>query len=389
MRHREKNEEVLREEKQKCIRALLNRPWVLKEDDSETFQQIKDHYEALRDWFNDYLGFSLLVTRQFAKVEKFPQTYQSWMGIESFKQPRDYAMFTYCLWYLEGRGDGEQFLLSQLVEEIRDHLASYDVFIDWTLYDHRLSMARALKKCRDLRVLLSVDGEESDWARDEGANVLYECSPMARYVLRRFPKELMHYEQIDDFHRELDEREDKVKRRQRVYRRLVQEPVVYDSDWHDDELQYVLTQRRSIMEQMQAQLGLEGARYREALVFFDPGLSAEHDLFPTLSSVSDLVILLATELRQRLVNDEYVQKEDGRIVISVTDLESLLLAMRAKYKAYWSKEHREASATELVNQVMSHLQEWHLGKRNQQEIILYPALSRWIGGYDSLSGGEG
>lgn len=388
MRKWEKNEEKLIEEKQQCIKALLNRPWVLKEEDPETFQQIKDHYEALRDWFHDYLGYPLLVTRQFAKVEKFPETYHSWMGIDEFKQSRDYALFTYCLWYLEGRGDGEQFLLSQMVEDIHDHLQTYDVLIDWTLYEHRLSMARALRKCRDLKVLLSVDGEEGAWARDEKANVLYECSPMARYVLRRFSKELMHYSRIGDFHAELDEKDEKVKRRQRVYRRLVQEPVVYDSDWSEDERQYVLTQRRSLIDQLQTQLGLEGRRYREALIFFDPGLSAEHELFPTLSSVSDLLILTASELRKRIAKGYYEQKDDGRIMMSVTDLESLLFYLRDKHKEFWSKEHRVASSKELLKQVVSHLEEWNLGELDEQEVTIYPALSRWIGEYDSFAGGD-
>lgn len=384
----EKNEEKLIEEKQQCVKALLNRPWVLKEDDPETFQLIKDHYESLRDLFHDYLGFPLLVTRQFAKVEKFPETYQSWMGIDEFKQPRDYALFTYCLWYLEGRGDGEQFLLSQMVEEIRDHLHTFDVLIDWTLYEHRLSMARALKKCRELKILLSVEGEEATWARDEKANVLYECSPMARYVLRRFSKELMHYSQIRDFHSDFTEKDEKVKRRQKVYRRLVQEPVVYDRDWSEEERQYVLTQRRSLIDQLQTQLGLEGRRYEEALLFFDPKLSGEHDLFPTPSSVSDLLILIASELRKRLVKGYYEREADGTISMSVTDLESLLFYLRDKHKEFWSKEHREASAKELLKLVASHLEEWNLGKLSEQEVTIFPALSRWVGEYDAFAGSD-
>ncbi|MBC8081259.1 MAG: DUF2397 family protein [Gorillibacterium sp.] len=37
----------------------------------------------------------------------------------------------------------EQFLLLEMVDAIRDHLLSMDITMDWTLYEHRLSMARA------------------------------------------------------------------------------------------------------------------------------------------------------------------------------------------------------------------------------------------------------
>ncbi|MCL4439794.1 MAG: TIGR02678 family protein, partial [Firmicutes bacterium] len=144
-----RNEERLRDEKQRCARALLNRNWITKEEDPELFQNVKNHYESLRDWFQEHCGFPLLVTRQFAKLEKIPGAARCWMGFETFQQPRDYALFTFCLWFLEGKGESDQFLLTEMVEEIREHLVTQDIFVDWTLYDHRLSMARALKLLKE------------------------------------------------------------------------------------------------------------------------------------------------------------------------------------------------------------------------------------------------
>lgn len=387
--HRRTTEkERLREEKQQCVQSLLNRPWVLKQEQPVLFQQIKDHYEVLREWFYERLGFPLIVTRNFIKVEKIPGTYQPWMGINEFLMPRDYGLFTYGLWYLEGKGEAEQFLLSQMVEEIKEHLLTMDVTIDWTLYEHRLSMMRALRKLKQLNILIAVDGDEGDWAQQGGDNnVLYECSSMARYVLRRFPKELMAYQDIDA----LSEREEAetpeaeiAQRRQRVYRRLVQEPMVYDWEWTEEERHYLLTQRRSIIEHMDEMLNLEGRRYQEGLLFFDPEVSAEGDLFPTLSVISDLVILMAGEVRRRMTRDKplYDFDEWGRIHLTVTDLEAVMMALREKYKDYWSKEYRMMSLHELVRRVISHLQEWNLGTQvNSDEILLFPALGRWNGNY--------
>lgn len=390
MKKMQNHQERLREERIHCVQALLNRPWVLKDEDPETFQLIKDHYENLRNWFHEYLGFSLLVTRHFAKLEKFPGKYQSWMGIEGFHTTRDYALFTYCLWFLEGRGEGEQFLLSQMVEEIRDHLLVNDVNIDWTLYEHRLSMARALKKCKELRVLIAVDGDESDWARNGGeVNVLYESTPMARYVLRRFTKELINMENLEELIESANDRNEKVQRRQKIYRRLVQEPIVYDWEWSEEERYYVLTQRRSILDQMNQFLGLEGRRYREGLIFYEPNSLSPVTTFPTQSVISDILILVAGEIRRRRHKGHYEMDKWGRLLLSVTELESVLLYLRERHKEYWSKEHRDSSSQELLRQVIQHLKEWNLGIQvNEEEIMLFPALARWNGDYSSWTGGN-
>lgn len=384
----------LREEKQQCVEILLNRPWVTKQDDPALYQQIKDHYEELKEWFYERLGFPLVITRFFAKVEKTPGAYKSWMGIDGFLTTKDYGLFTYGLWYLEGKGESEQFLLTQMVEEIREHLLTMDVEMDWTLYEHRLAMARALKKLKELNVLIAVDGDEADWARNgSDSNVLYECSAMARYVLHRFPKEVMAYENIDELaESETAQTPDAAtrQRRQRVYRRLVQEPIVYDWEWSEDERNYLLTQRRSIIEHMDEMLHLEGRRYREGLAFFYPEVTSQSQLFPTLGAISDLALLMAGEIRRRAHQEPspYDWDEWGRIHASVTELEAVMMSLREKYKAYWSKEFRNLSLNELVKRIVTHLEEWNLGQQTEgDEIVLFPALGRWNGAYH-LQGDE-
>lgn len=385
-----RNAERLKEERQKCAQALLNRSWITKEDNPELFQAVKSHYETLRDWFQEHCGFALLVTRQFAKLEKIPGRARSWMGFENFQLPRDYALFTYCLWFLEGKGEADQFLLTEMVEEIREHLLGQDVLLDWTLYDHRLSMARALKMLKEIGVLKIVEGDEWEWARSgtEENNVLYECSPWSRYVLRRFSQDLTTFADVrslaEGVYAETPEGQLK-KRKHRIYRRLLQEPLVYDWEWTEEEKYYVLTQRRSILDQLENMFGLEGQRYREGLVFFHPEPSGEANLFPTARGISDLVLLLGGELRRMLAagHAAVFLDERGRIQLTWVDLEGIILRLREKYQACWSKQHRQATARELAVDLMGHLEEWGLGGReDNQTLWIYPGLARWNGDYD-------
>ncbi|MCY0895356.1 MAG: TIGR02678 family protein [Alicyclobacillaceae bacterium] len=385
------------EERQELARTLLSRPWVTKGQDPELFARVKDHYGALRDWFANHAGYALLLTRQFVKLEKVPASYQSWMGIGSFYGPRDYALFTYGLWYLEGRADKEQFLLSEMVETIRDHLVGDGWEVDWGNYDHRLSMVRALKKLRELSAITSIEGEEAGWVRDEaGANVLYEASSLARYVLRRFPKELMAYASLEELYEvertdnPLAESEEQVVsmearlRRHQVFRRLLLEPVVYDWDWTEAERRYVQTQRAWLIQQMEEAIGLAGRRFREGLYFYWPDLLAEMDLFPSQSASSDLVLLVANAVRTEMAGGTaaYGVDELGAVRMTRGEFERILLALREMYEPYWTKDYREKSTTHLAEDVLQQMEDWNLATVDDATgVVLLPALSRFSGAY--------
>ncbi|GBF32861.1 hypothetical protein DCCM_1057 [Desulfocucumis palustris] len=390
-----KTGESVKDIRKRCAQALLNRNWITKQDDPELFGYIRAQYQELRDWFSEYCGFALLLNRQFAKLEKAPGQAQNWMGLDGLSEPRDYALFTYCLWYLEGKNEMDQFLLTDMVEEIREYLAGQDVFLDWTLYAHRLSMARALKQLKALGALAAVDGDESDWARaGHEHNVLYESSYLARYILRRFSRDLTTYDSIAAFEAGTypDTPEGQLKnRRHNVYRRLLQEPVVYDWQWSEDERYYVRTQRHTILENLAGFAGLEGQRYLEGLLFYYPEASGEMYLFPTGRGVSDICLLLAGELRRMLARAEggFYIEEDGRIGLTMAELEGILLRLKEKHKLLWSMQHRRARSSELAEEVLAHLEEWGLASSGKGgQVWIYAALGRWNGDYDVYGGDE-
>lgn len=383
------------ERKRACVHALLNRPWILKEEDPDLFFAVKDHYDELREWFMDQAGFPLIVTRSLAKLERTPAVPHAWMGFEEFREVRDYVFFTYALWYLEGKTEMDQFLLSEMVDDIRDQMAIAGLEADWKVYTHRQSMARALKKLSSLGVLIAVDGDESGWAQNEERNVLYECAPHARYVLRRFPQDLTSYSRMEDLADPIAYADtpdgDNIRRRHRVYRRFLLEPAVPDRDWDADLLPYVLTQRRSIMDHLHRMLGWEGRRYREGLLFFHPEPTSEAELFPTLAGVSDLVLLLAGELRRELNREgsgRYAES-DGTIRMERSELEGVLLRLKERHQAYWSKEFREMSSAQLADACIRHMIEWRLGEwEDANHFLISPVVARWNAAYGTEEADE-
>ncbi|OFW80451.1 MAG: TIGR02678 family protein [Alicyclobacillus sp. RIFOXYA1_FULL_53_8] len=376
------------ERKQACVHALLNRPWILKEEDQELYFSIKDHYEELRDWFMDQAGFPLIVTRSMAKLERTPVVSHPWMGFEEFREVRDYVFFAYALWYLEGKTEMDQFLLSYIVEEVREQMSVGGLEADWRHYHHRLSMARALRKLAALGVLIVVDGDEGDWAHNGDKNALYECSPHSRYVLRRFPQDLMSYSRMEELTDPIlyanTPDGQNMRKRHRVYRRFMLEPVVLDRHWDADSLPYVLTQRRSIMDHLQRMLGLEGRRYREGLLFFYPELTSEAALFPTLSGVSDLVLLIVGELRRQLNSEgtgRYAEA-DGSIRLERSEMEGILLRLQERHRSYWSDKFRASSSAELADLIFAHMEQWRLGEwEDTNHFLVFAVVARWNAEY--------
>ncbi len=423
------------EEKQEAVVALLNQPFILRNTDTELFLTIRDNFQALRDWFFEQTGWSLILTRQFARLEKMPEVWQPWMAVDGFRDGRDYAYFTYGLWFLEGLGDGQQFLLSEMVEAIREHLVTEGIAVDFTWYANRLSMARALKKLRDLDVLQAVEGDELDWVRaamdsDGRDDVLYQSSALARYLLQRLPEDLEFADDhrgpsgadasdmsasraenatrsgaktrtgettrasdaatVSDAAASGPAADSAAHRRHSVMRRLLQEPVVYDWQWTDDERRYVQTQRASLIDRIADMTGLLGRRLREGLIFTWPELGARMDLFPTQGVQSDIVILIATAIRAKLLGDEnkYDKDENGSILLTRSELEALVLELRDQYGERWSKEYRELSTHGLAENLVRHLEEWNLGAPSESGgLKVYPGLMRWSGEYE-VDGGE-
>lgn len=374
-----------------CAHALLNRHWITKEEDPELFYAIRDQYTELRDWFAEYTGFSLIMTRMMVKLDKAPVVAKSWMGFSEFKETRDYVLFTYALWYLESKTELDQFVLTDIIDQVSEKLLEMEIDISWINYQHRLSMVRALKKLRQLGVLRHIDGDEMDWAQDsQTKNVLYECSPAARYVLRQFPRELKSYEHMDHMKEQIiypDTDDGNLrKRRHRVYRRLLLEPAITDREWNTDELYYVQTQKSKLIDQMQFMFGMEGSRYREGLFFFHPDVTGESDLFPTAAAISDLVMLFASELRKRLGEEDWFVNDQGTVELTQTDIESLLYRMKEKYQDYWSKEHRSMSLRELADTLTAHMSDWNIGywtstQGNIERFIVSSVIARWSADY--------
>ena len=159
-------------------------------DHPEWYQLIREREKVLRRYISEKFGLRLIVHQYFIKLEKIPVEPERWMGIQDFQEPMDYAIFCCALSFLEGKSVDEQFLLSDLCQEIQ---ADYpgEFALDWTLYIHRKSLIRAMKVLMDFQIIRAIDGDIGRFDHNEEQEVLYEATVYSRYFMRSYPDDFV------------------------------------------------------------------------------------------------------------------------------------------------------------------------------------------------------
>src|SRR5450756_232122 len=107
----------------KAHTGLMEREIILSQQ-SELFRLVNRHYFALQNWHDLHTGWriqrSATVIRLVGQLSAVTPGYL----YDRLKEPGDFACLTWILWYAEtrqlsGRGNDQQFLLSQLAEQIQ------------------------------------------------------------------------------------------------------------------------------------------------------------------------------------------------------------------------------------------------------------------------------
>src|SRR5690625_1827751 len=177
---------------QLALRLLMENFWILRLENPESYQLIREREKMLKRYVDEKFGFDLIVHQHIIKLEKIPVETKKWMGIQAFQEPRDYAIFCCALAFTENHAVEEQFLLSNICEDIKD-LYPGELALDWTNYNHRRSLVRVIKQLEKLSVIKTVYGEIDRFAIVEELELYYETTIYARYFMCYYPKDLYEY----------------------------------------------------------------------------------------------------------------------------------------------------------------------------------------------------
>ncbi|CAM3615576.1 TIGR02678 family protein [Brevibacillus invocatus] len=367
---------------QEAAWELLERFWIPRSD-IVRYQSVRERETILRQFFQEKLGFRLIVHYEFVKLEKFLNTQPApWMGIDSFFEVRDYVMFCLLLAYLEGKSIDDQFLLSEIAEELKSTYPGPESVV-WTNYEHRKSLVRVLQQAKEWYLLKMVDGDEQGFAMTESAEVLYEVTPLVKYFLRAYPKDLTHFQSIDEVLQVSQPDNETLARRYRVYRQLLLSPVVREEELHDGDWLYLRNQRNVIARDFDETLGLSLELYAKdaMLVLHEKHQAAT--IFPDSRAISDVVLFFARTVREKTADGTCTIQKDGRILMTQVDYETLLHECKETYGHGWGKAIRDMSPKALSAQLLNELKLWGMAQEDGTDglIVLMPSLGRIIARY--------
>lgn len=370
---------------QKAAETLLEQLWVIREREPEMYQMIRERENELRNYFFEKLGYRLFVHRHFAKLEKIPAEPEAWMGIQSFQHPRDYTILSLMLAFIEGKTVDEQFLLSELLEDIKGLFPIYDE-LDWNHYEHRKSLVRVLQFAQEQGIIKTIDGDIEAFHFVENNEVLFEIPIISRYFMRSYPKDLYQFNTIDELLEAEwigDEENSGLKRRHRIYRKLLLSPVTYSNGPSDQDFLYLRNYRNRIREDIEKHTPFQFELYKNAVMLTIPEKRAKFTLFPDNRAIIDITLQFANIIRELKENEDIPLQYDGSILLTITDFERWVKHCYEKFGMGWSKQYREATITQTAKDLLEILEEWKMAARDTETgtIRLLPLLARLIGQY--------
>lgn len=365
------------------VRTLFEQFWICKDSSKEDYYKVKRDIPSFQRFVREQLGWKLIHTENLLKLEKIPAHAECFMGIQEFSEILDYCILCVVLMYLEDKEDGEQFLLSELIDYVETKLKG-EVLIDWTSFSQRKSLVRALQYMEKMQILRVYEGSSEAFGLERGQEVLYENTGYSKYFATSFPMDITEFETWEDFEKQKFEeiQEDRgASRINRVYRQLAVCPAMYWEGNEDVDSLYLKNQRQWVSKYLEENLGGKLDIHRNAAFFMLEEDDCYGKVHPRDAMLPEIVLLVCAHIQQVLKAGELVKQENETIAITKRQFSELILACRKKWSAGWSKEYREMDEGKLVDTVKNYMKEWMFIREGEDMVIILPAVGKQAGFY--------
>ena len=336
-------EEATRSERRRALRRLLAEPLLLQERDPEAFAAVVRHRAELGRWFTDHAGWPLVVEAGagYARLMKRPARADGTRPAQlPGKPPFDRRRYTLLALALAALDDGPpQTTLARLAEAVRE-LSVEDAALapfDPDQHAERVAFVDVLRLLGAWGVLVLRDGDADRYARSREGDALYDVRErlLGQLLAAPVPPALAAGPE-GIAAEELGRREEgeRIRGRQEVFRRLLDDPVVYLDDLPPRAREWLEGGRGFVYERLERDVGLVVERRSEGLAAVDPQGELADVLFPDGgSTVKHAALLLCEWLTDRA--------RAGGGPATASEVARRVAALRADHRARWSKEYED------------------------------------------------
>ncbi|MCP8969355.1 TIGR02678 family protein [Ectobacillus ponti] len=360
------------------LELLLHHYWILRAKQPEWYQLIREREKVLRRYISDKFGLRLIVHQYFIKLEKIPVEPEGWMGIQDFQEQMDYAIFCCALSFLEGKAVEEQFLLSELCQDLQGDYPG-ELPLDWTLYTHRKSLIRVMKVLLDFQLIRVVDGDIARFDHNEEQEVLYEATVYSRYFMRTYPDDFSayrHWEELLESDWKMNQEDE---RRKRVYRKLFFSPGLQRGEQQDLDFHYIRNFRNRLSEDIEEHSDYTLHIYKNTAFLSTAEPRQYHKVFPTNQAVSDLILQLSWYMHQQ--PERFQPNESGQVLLTKSEFERMVEELRQQFQQGWSKAFREKSVSAVCADMLGEMKYWMMAEADEAFIRIRPLAGVLAGQY--------
>jgi uncharacterized protein (TIGR02678 family) len=379
---------------------LLDTPVVSLQHDAEAYRLVRTHFTAIEKWHEEHTGWRVQRGPSFFRLERHLHAPVSPVLDEKLKRPRDFVCLTWVLWFAEqrhlaGGGRNQQFLLSQLAEELqRQSQESPGAALDFRNLQDRYSMRRALEYLTELGGLQTLEGEVKKWEDAPDNEVLYEFTPISHSLIEALNQQRIaamssqiarwnHTLQVSEL--EGAEPGQNIPPLVRVWRTLLLGPALFR---RDDPAAFatLLASAEQVSEELAQSFGWLLELNRDYACIVRGGtLSIGAGPTLTLNAAHDqMILLLCTELRRQVEAGSCSPDAFGCLHVTSFDLNALFSNLRQRYGSYWGASVKESKATDLLAEIYARMRLLGLlrGPDAEGHVLILPTAARYSVGYN-------
>lgn len=368
----------------KEMKALLYNFWVVKEEDPDMYYQIKYNQNKIKDFVAKNLGSNLIIHDRFIKLEKIPTILKYNSGIDGFIGVLDYVILTLFLMYLEDKTKSDKFVLSELIEYIKNTSITLELdhVPDWNNTQDRKSLINVIKFLIDINVIKVKDETKVSFIESKDAQALYEVTGISNYVMRLFDTQINDIVKPEEFIKNEFLTQDEARgdvRRYRNFRNILYTPMLSSKDMTISDLDYIKKNRNYIKNEISKSLDMEVEITHNMAILYDDPSSIEKDNFPNNKKITEIVLMVNTKILEDLKSGKLILDEYETIRVKENYLETIIYDIRDKKKPYIGKTNLDLTKEKFYDTVSGYMEKYNMITRENDDVTIYPVIGRMIG----------
>ena len=387
--------------------ALMEREVILSKQ-VDLFRLVNRHYYTLQNWHDQNTGWRIQRSATVIRLVRQLSATTPGYVYDRLREPGDFACLTWILWYAEnrqltGRGNDQQFLLSQLAEQISEQSligVEDETGFDFRRPADRYSIQRALQYLEDLGGLRLVDGQTKEWVeRTSDADVLYEFTEVIHSLVSALNPQLltMAAAHLNDEGKTLRPTllQDMIgnlfpvastKPLIRAWRTLLLGPALFRYDDAEAFAELVAHADEVANELLDTFGWLLDVKRDYACIVRASGMSTGPVTSLTPFGTSDqMALLMCTAIREQVSGGAWPKPDSyGCLHVTTEDMNALFYTLRERYGENWGNEARSKSSRTLLNDIYRKMRQIGLlrGPDGAGNVLILPTAARYSVTYE-------